>query len=159
MEDLSLHILDIVENSIAASAKRVEILIVEDTKNDLLSIEIKDDGTGMDAETQKKILDPFFTTRKTRRVGLGIPLLAQAARESEGKFQVISEPGKGTTVKASFRYSHPDRKPLGDIPATICTILAGRTQLEILYEHKIDDSVYRFDTRDTKPADMIYGRH
>jgi signal transduction histidine kinase len=153
MEDFALHILDIAENSIAASAKRIEILIIEDTMNDLLSIEIRDDGKGMDAETRERALDPFFTTRTTRRVGLGIPLLAQAARESDGTIEIISEPGKGTTVKACFRHSHPDRKPLGDIAETVRTIMAGKAELELKYEHRIDGSVYRLDTRDLKATD------
>lgn len=151
MEDLALHILDVVENSIGASARRISILIVEDARRDLLAIEIKDDGRGMDAETKEKALDPFFTTRTTRRVGLGLPLLAQAARESGGSIEIASRPGKGTTVKASFRRSHPDRKALGDIAETIRTILAGTPDLELRYEHKIDDEVYRFDTTDVRP--------
>lgn len=154
MEDLALHILDIVENSIAASARRVEILIVEDTREDLLVIEIRDDGKGMDPETREKALDPFFTTKmRRRRVGLGIPLLAQAARESEGQFEIVSDPGKGTAVRASFRHSHPDRKPLGDILETIRTLTAGRPELELRYEHRIDDAVYRLDTLDMKRSD------
>jgi signal transduction histidine kinase len=150
MEDLALHILDIMENSIAGSASRIKILIAEDTKRDLLTIKIADDGKGMDAETRTRALDPFFTTRTTRRVGLGIPLLAQAAAESEGSFQLMSEPGKGTTVEVSFRHSHPDRKPLGDVVETIRTIMAGRPELGLRYEHRVDDSVYQFDTNDVE---------
>jgi predicted metal-dependent phosphoesterase TrpH/anti-sigma regulatory factor (Ser/Thr protein kinase) len=109
---LSLHVLDIVQNSIAASAKRIEILVAEDTERDILSIEISDDGNGMDAEALERARDPFYTTKTTRRVGLGVPLLAQAARECDGKFQITSEPGSGTTIKASFRRSHPDRNQI-----------------------------------------------
>ena len=98
MEDLSLHILDIAENSIAAEAKRIEIRIEEDQAKDVLAIEIKDDGNGMDEEMRRKVLDPFFTTRTTRKVGLGLPLLAQASRESEGTIEIDSKPGQGTTV-------------------------------------------------------------
>jgi signal transduction histidine kinase len=148
MEDLSLHVLDIVQNSIAASAKRIEILVAEDTERDILSIEISDDGNGMDAEALERARDPFYTTKTTRRVGLGVPLLAQAARECNGKFQITSEPGSGTTIKASFRRSHPDRKPLGDMLETIRMIVAASPNLELRYEHRIDDSVYRFDTKD-----------
>lgn len=148
MEDLSLHVLDIVQNSIAASAKRIEILVAEDTERDILSIEIRDDGNGMDAEALERARDPFYTTKTTRRVGLGVPLLAQAARECNGTFQITSEPGGGTTVNASFRRSHPDRKPLGDMLETIHMIVAARPDLEFRYEHRIDDSVYRFDTKD-----------
>lgn len=149
MEDLSLHILDIVENSIAASAKRIEIRIEEDQTKDLLMIEIKDNGKGMDEQALKKALDPFFTTRTTRKVGLGLPLLAQAARETDGKIEVNSAPNKGTRVKASFRLSHPDLKPMGDINETILTIVVGYPEIELLYEHKEDNSIRRFDTRET----------
>lgn len=148
MEDLSLHILDIVENSINASASRIEIRINEDRANDLLTIEIVDNGTGMDAETLKKALDPFFTTRTTRRVGLGLSFLAQAAKESDGTFDIRSKPGEGTAVKATFRMSHPDCKPMGDIGQTIQALVTGYPETDFLYEHKKDDRTYRFDTRE-----------
>ena len=141
MEDLSLHILDIVENSIAASANRITIRIVEDTQKDSLSLEISDNGKGMDAEARKKALDPFFTTKTTRRVGLGLPLLAQAAREGGGTFEILSERGEGTTVKAAFQLSHPDRKPLGDIAETLQTILAGRPELDLHFEYQKDSEL------------------
>ena len=149
MEDLSLHILDIAENSITASAKRIEIRINEDKTNDLLTIEIKDDGKGMDEQTLQKALDPFFTTRNTRRVGLGLSLLAQAARETDGNLVLDSRNGQGTTVKATFRFSHPDRKPMGDIDETIRTLVVGYPGIDFLYKHKKNDSIYRFDTRET----------
>ena len=149
MEDLSLHILDIAENSISASAKRIEIRIDEDPVKDLLTIEIKDDGKGMDEQTLQKVLDPFFTTRKTRKVGLGLSLLAQAARETDGNLELDSRNGEGTTVKATFRFSHPDRKPMGDIDETIRTLVVGYPGVDFLYEHKKNDSIYRFDTRET----------
>jgi K+-sensing histidine kinase KdpD len=149
MEDLSLHILDIAENSISASAKRIEIRIDEDEGKDLLTIEIKDDGNGMDEETLQKVLDPFFTTRTTRRVGLGLSLLAQATRESDGTIELDSRPGEGTTIKASFRYSHLDRKPMGDIDETLRTLVVGHPGVDFLYEHRKNNSTYRFDTRET----------
>jgi len=138
MEDLSLHILDVVENSLGASASQVRILIVEDTRKDSLSLEIRDNGKGMDAETRKKALDPFFTTRTTRRVGLGLPLLAQAAKEGGGSFELDSAPGQGTTVRAVFQLSHPDRKPLGDVAETLRTILCGRPELDLQFEYEKD---------------------
>ena len=141
MEDLSLHILDIMENSIAASASRIELTIAEDTLDDLLSLEIRDNGKGMDAETRSKTLDPFFTTRTTRRVGLGLPLLAQAARQSGGTFELVSEPGKGTTVKAAFQLSHPDMKPLGDIAETLRTILVSRPELDLQFRYTQDSKL------------------
>jgi signal transduction histidine kinase len=148
MEDLSLHILDIAENSISGSAKRIEIRIEENPGSDVLTIEIKDDGKGMDEQTLQKALDPFFTTRTTRRVGLGLPLLAQAARQTDGKIEVASKPGQGTTVKATFILSHLDRQPMGDIQETIRTLVAGHPEIDFLYEHKTSDSIYRFDTRE-----------
>ncbi|MEJ2701633.1 MAG: ATP-binding protein [Sedimentisphaerales bacterium] len=148
MEDLSLHILDVAENSISSSAGRIEIRIDEDPENDVLTIEIKDDGKGMNERTLQKALDPFFTTRTTRRVGLGLPLLAQAARETDGKIELHSSPGRGTTVRATFGYSHPDRKPMGDIHETIRTLVMGHPEIDFLYEHAKNGSVYRFDTRE-----------
>ncbi|MHC4204375.1 MAG: ATP-binding protein [Planctomycetota bacterium] len=150
MEDLSLHILDIVENSIAAMAKRVEIRIDEDRARDLVTIEIKDDGKGMDEQTLKKALDPFFTTRTTRKVGLGLSLLEQAAKESEGTFDLSSKPGEGTTVNAAFRMSHPDCKPMGDIGQTLQVLVMSHPEIDFLYEHKKDNSTYRFDTREVR---------
>ncbi len=149
MEDLSLHILDIAENSISASAKRIEIRIDEDEAKDLLTIEIRDDGKGMDEQTLKKVLDPFFTTRTTRRVGLGLSLLAQAARETDGNLELDSRNGEGTTVRATFGFSHPDRKPMGDILETIRTLVVSHPEIDFLYEHRKNDSIYRFDTRET----------
>jgi signal transduction histidine kinase len=136
MEDLSLHILDIVENAISADAGEIRIVIDEDTAEDRLSLEVADDGRGMDAEMREKALDPFFTSRTTRRVGLGLPMLAQSARESGGVLELDSAPGRGTTVRAVFQLNHPDRKPLGDIAATLSTIVAGRRDLELLFEYR-----------------------
>lgn len=144
-----MHILDIAENSIASSAGRIEIRIEEDTGRDVLTIEIKDDGKGMDEQTLQKTLDPFFTTRTTRRVGLGLPLLAQAARQTDGKIELDSKPGQGTTVKATFSLSHLDRQPMGDMQETIRTLVAGHPEIDFLYEHKTNDSIYHFDTRET----------
>ena len=148
MEDLSLHILDVAENSISSSAKRIEIRINEDPDQDVLTIEIKDDGKGMDEQMRQKVFDPFFTTRTTRRVGLGLPMLAQATRETEGKIELDSSPGQGTTVKATFGYSHPDRKPMGDILETIRTLVVSHPEIDFLYEHRKNGSLYRFDTRE-----------
>jgi len=141
MDDLSLHILDVVENSITAEAGRVRILIAEDTTRDLLTLEIEDDGKGMDAETRAKVLDPFYTTRTTRRVGLGLPFLAQAAQEADGSLEVASEPDRGTTVRAVFRASHPDRRPMGDIAQTLSVIVAGRPDLELEFRYEVDGEI------------------
>ncbi len=138
MEDLSLHILDIVENAIAARAKRIEILVVEEPGQNLLTIEIRDDGIGMDKEMSQKATDPFFTTRSSRRVGLGLSFLAQATQEAGGSLRVESELGKGTRVMANFQYDHIDRKPLGSMVETVKTLLFGNPELEISYKHTKD---------------------
>ena len=152
MEDLSLHILDIVENSRNASASRVEIRIDEDTARDLLSIDIKDNGRGMDEEARARALDPFGTTRTTRRIGLGLPLLAQAARECGGGLLLVSAPGEGAEVRAEFRLSHPDGKPLGDLAATLAAIAAGRPELDLRFEYRRDgDIIARLDGRREEP--------
>ncbi len=150
MEDLSLHILDIVENSIRAKASRIEIKVIEDMAKDLLMIEIKDNGQGIDEETIKKILDPFFTTRTTRKVGLGLPLLSQSARESGGEVEIESKVGRGTKVKATFGYSHIDRKPLGNMETTLITLIAGNPKVDFRYEYKKDELEYRLDTREIR---------
>ena len=150
MEDLSLHILDIVENSIRAHAKKIEIKIIEEKKKDLLTIEIIDDGKGMDKKTLKNVLDPFFTTKNTRRVGLGLSLLAQSAEESGGSIKIESKPGQGTKVKAVFCYSHIDRKPLGDVNKSLKVLLAANPDINFIYEYQKDNANYYLDTKGTK---------
>jgi hypothetical protein len=150
VQDLSLHILDIVENSLAAGARRVEIRIVEDLQADRMTIEIVDDGCGMDEETVKRVLDPFFTTKTTRRVGLGLPLLAEACRMSNGQLCLQSCPGGGTTVKAAFQRSHIDRKPLGNMGDTLITLIVGHPEVDLLYEHRKDGKIFSLDTREIK---------
>ncbi len=150
MEELSLHILDIIENSTRAGAGLIEITIVEATDRDKLMIEITDDGSGMDEETLGRIMDPFYTTRTVRRVGLGIPLLAQAARAAEGSCTVESRVGDGTRVTAEFRLNHIDRQPLGNMGETMATAIAGNPELDFVYTHRIDDENYRLDTRELR---------
>jgi len=148
VKDLSLHILDIVENSIRAQAKRVEISVVEDEEKDLLALEIKDDGKGMAQEILNQAAGPFFTTKAGRRIGMGLALLAQATKEANGNFEISSAPGGGTRIEATFRYSHPDRKPLGDIPVTLETLIAGNPGVDFLYEHRRGTEATRLDTRE-----------
>ncbi len=150
MEDLSLHILDIAENSITAGADRIKIRIVEDIKKNLLLLEISDNGRGMDREMLEHARDPFHTTRTTRRVGMGIPLLAQAARESMGDIDIKTEEGKGTTVTATFRYDHIDRKPLGDIAQTMAVLIASNPDIDFIFEHERNGRTYLLDTSEIK---------
>lgn len=150
MEDLSLHILDIAENSITAGANRIEIGILEDIEKDIFSVEIKDNGKGMSQEVLKKVTDPFYTTRRTRRVGLGLSFLSQSAKEAEGDISITSEEGVGTTVYAYFRHSHIDRKPLGNIVDTLIVLIAGNPDIDFFYEHRRNNNTYSIDTREIR---------
>ena len=150
MDDLSLHILDVSENCIDAGAKNIEIIINEDTKKDLLTIEINDDGKGIDEDMIKKIQNPFTTSRTTRKVGLGIPFFKEAAESCEGKFVISSAKGIGTKVKATFKHSHIDRKPLGDITETLIALILRAEKAEILYYHKRNGKEFVFRTKDLK---------
>lgn len=150
MEDISLHILDIVENSVAAKADKIEIRISEDKNKDLLSVEVIDNGIGMDEETVKKALDPFYTSRTVRRFGFGLPLLSEAAKAANGHLSIESKKGEGTKIKADFQYSHIDRKPLGDIGQTIISLVIGNPEIDLIYVHKRNSHAYRLDTRKIK---------
>ena len=146
MEDLSLHILDIAENSIAAGAWTVEIRIVEDEERDRLVIEIIDDGRGMDVKTQQQALDPFFTTKEVRRVGLGLPLLKEAARAANGDLTIESKPGEGTRVTAIFQLSHIDLQPMGDMARTLETLVIGHPEVRFIYAHQREGQTLTFDS-------------
>jgi len=146
VEDISLHVLDIAENSVRADAKTIEIIIAHDTARDLLSVEVNDDGRGMDAGTLARVRDPFFTT-KHKKTGLGIPLLSQAAEQAGGTMTVDSAPGKGTKVSGTFRWSHVDRPAIGNMADTVLTLIAGHPDLDIFYEVREGDRVFRLDTR------------
>lgn len=145
MKDLSMHILDIIQNSIEAGATKIGLLISEDSKCDTFSIEVSDNGRGMDQEELNSATDPFFTTRKTRRIGLGLPLLKAAAERCDGQMTVSSAKNKGTTVFASFRCSHIDRAPLGNMIDTIINIIAGNPDLNLSFMHRIDGREIIFD--------------
>jgi anti-sigma regulatory factor (Ser/Thr protein kinase) len=147
LEDLSLHILDIVENAISAKAKRIDILVIEEPKEDRLVIEIKDDGIGMDEEVSRKAVDPFFTTRASRKVGLGLSLMAQAAQEAGGALRIESESGKGTNITATFQYHHIDRKPLGSMLETMTALVLGNSELDISYIHRKEGKSYVLKSR------------
>jgi anti-sigma regulatory factor (Ser/Thr protein kinase) len=150
LRELSLHILDIAENGITAGADCIHIFVEEARSDDRLKIMIQDNGRGLPAEKLDKLTDPFVTTRTTRRVGLGLPLLAAAAQRCEGKLTVETEPGKGTEVVATFQYNHIDRAPLGDMASTITTLIMGNPDVDFVYTHIIDGSDFSLDTREIK---------
>jgi signal transduction histidine kinase len=147
MEDLSLHILDIAENSVAAKADKIEIRITEDKKKDLMSVEVFDNGVGMDKATLEKALDPFYTSKTVRRFGFGLSLLSEAAEAANGHLSVQSKKGEGTRIKADFQHSHIDRQPLGDIGQTIITLIVGNPEIDFIFEHKRNGHTYCLDTR------------
>lgn len=151
MEDISLHILDIAENSVAAGATIITINVTTDKSGDMLSFEIEDNGRGVSDEVLKKILDPFYSTRKTRKIGLGLSLLAQAAEEAGGGLAVTSKEGTGTLVSAHFKYSHIDRKPLGDLAETFAVLIAGNPDIDFLIRCSDNGNKFLFDTRSIRP--------
>ncbi len=148
--DLSQHILDIAENGVKAGATLVHVTIEEDTVADTLRIVVQDNGSGMDSETLTKVEDPWFTTRTTRNVGLGIPFFKQAAEMCGGSFAITSEPGVGTTTEATFRRSHIDRPPLGDLAGTLLGMIVGFTGVDVIYHHRVDDREFTLDTREIR---------
>lgn len=150
MRELSLHILDVVENGITAGADIIRIQVEESRSADLLSIYINDNGRGIPAEKLKNLQDPFVTSRTTRRVGLGLSLLAAAAERCDGKLAVSVGTGGGTDVRASFRYSHIDRAPMGDMASTMATLLMGNPHIDFVYTHVIGGEEFNLDTRDLK---------
>jgi hypothetical protein len=154
MEDLALHILDIAQNSLEAGASKIEIEIQEDLCADLFTIQVRDNGRGMDPKTAVKALDPFFTTRETRRAGLGIPLMAAACRAAGGQLTLDSKPGSGTAILAAFRHGHIDRAPLGNIEATLMVLLSGQPRKDVFFRHQVEDRVFELNSRDFPAADI-----
>ena len=150
MLELSLHILDIAENAVRAKARRVFISMTEDQANDRLTLELRDDGAGMTPEELKRVLDPFYTTKKVRRVGLGLPMLAQAAENAGGSFTIESQPGKGTVVTVAFQLTHVDRQPLGNLAGTLVTLITGNPDIHFVYRHRCNGRTYTLDTDEIK---------
>ena len=148
LEDLSQHILDIAENSLNAGADRIEITVEQDGGRNRLKLAVADNGRGMDAETAVKVLDPFYTTRTTRRVGLGLPFLKQSAELCGGSLRLESTPGEGTTLMADFALDCIDRPPLGNIPSTLVTLLAGAPATHWIYRHVCDGRTFVFDSKE-----------
>lgn len=147
MPELSLNILDVAENSVRAKATLTEIFVRADTEADTLTVVIRDNGCGMTKEQVSQAMDPFYTTRTTRKVGLGIPFFRQACEMTGGSFQIVSEKGKGTEVTAVFGLSHIDRMPLGEISATIHTLVLFHEEMDLVYTYQYNDKSFTLDTR------------
>lgn len=150
MPEISLNVLDVAENSTRAQASRVEVSVAADTASDTLTIVIADDGCGMTPEQVSQVTDPFFTTRKTRRVGLGVPFFKMAAELSGGSFTIDSEPGKGTAVTAVFGLSNVDRMPLGDMTSTMHTLITMHEDTDFLYRFRVDEDAFELDTAEMR---------
>jgi hypothetical protein len=137
MLELALHVLDILRNAVEAGATQVALTIIEDEPANRLTLTITDNGRGMDDETIRRALNPFYTTRRTRHVGLGLPLLAAAAETAGGGLMIRSRPGEGTTVETTFGLDHPDRQPLGDMAATLLAFLLAEAAPDLRYTHRV----------------------
>jgi hypothetical protein len=149
MRELSLHILDVLQNSVEAGATQVELSIEEDLVGDLYVIIVQDNGRGIDKLTLARVFDPFYTTRKTRHVGLGLPLFKAATERCNGGLMIVSQVGVGTTLRAAFQHSHLDRAPLGDITGTLMSFILGGG-CDLTYEHRVDGREFGFATSELK---------
>lgn len=150
MKEISLHILDIIQNSITAGASLIRISIRISNPKDTIAVEIEDNGCGMDSETARRVQSPFVTSRITRKVGLGIPMFKESALRTGGSFSLSSEKGKGTVVSASYGLSNIDRAPLGDITGVVYTMVISNPGLDFLFEYSVDDNHFAFDTRELR---------
>ena len=133
MKDLSLHILDIAQNSITAGARRLDLELAEE--NGQITLTVTDDGRGMAPELLARVCDPFTTTRTTRKVGLGLPLLRLTAEQTGGSLSIDSTLGVGTTLTARFQRRHLDCPPLGDLPGAVALLIQGSPDMELTYRH------------------------
>lgn len=150
LTEISLNVIDIVRNSIRAGASRIRIEIsIDKTKNELRLL-VADNGSGMSEEQLRKVTDPFFTSRSSRNVGLGIPFLKQAAECTGGTFAIKSEPGIGTEVLASFNQKHIDCMPLGDINESIYSLIITSNEIDYVYTYSVDDRSFTLDTAEMR---------
>lgn len=148
MTEISLNILDVAENSTRANAKVVQITVEVNERNDLLTVVIEDDGCGMSEEQLEAVQDPFFTTRSTRKVGLGVPFFKEAALDAGGTFDIRSSLGVGTVVTATFQIGNIDRMPLGDITGVIHQLVVYHPESDFVYKYVFNDKSFEMDTRE-----------
>lgn len=145
-----MNVLDVAENSVAAGATLITIALTIDTAQKLQTLSIGDNGKGMSPEMVQSVTDPFCTTRKTRKVGLGLPFLKQAAEMTGGAMHIESELGKGTTVTATFTLGHIDLMPLGDMAATVAGLIQCNPELDFVYTASADGEAFTADTREMR---------
>ncbi len=150
MRELSLNVLDIAQNSVSANASLIEIELIENSKTNDLLIGVYDNGKGMTKEQVESVRDPFFTTRTTRKVGMGIPLFKFAAEMTGGKLEIESEVGVGTKIRAYFKTDHLDFTPIGDMTSTMISLITMNLHIDFLYRRKLDEKEFTVDTRQLK---------
>lgn len=150
MPEISLNILDVAQNSISAGSCLTEIAIFIDTAADMLEVVINDNGKGMTPEQVAMVVNPFFTTRTTRKVGLGVPFLKMAAEFTGGHYKIKSKLGKGTKVSAVFGLSHIDRMPIGDIAGTMVSLIGSKPDLDFIFRYCVDGNEFILDTREMR---------
>ena len=150
MRELSLHLLDIAENSISADAKEIRIAVTENSELDLLQMSVEDNGRGMTPEMVARVIDPFTTTRTTRKVGLGIPLMKAAAEACNGFLEIRSQVGKGTRLFVQFQRSHIDRMPIGDLVTTILNLVVANPHVHWVFVYGFDNQFSVFDDEPVK---------
>jgi hypothetical protein len=138
VEDICFHLLDLVQNSVAAGAVNIHLNVVESKILDILTLEVTDNGRGMDDQTLEKVQDPFFTTKSFKKVGLGIPLLKATAQGCRGDLDIRSEVGRGTEIKARLQRSHPDCPPLGNLEETLLSLLVSLDQINLIFFYHSD---------------------
>lgn len=148
MKDLSLHVMDILQNSTRAGAKNITLDVEESKANDTLTLRFIDDGCGMNEETVKKVQDPFYTTRTTRKVGLGLPLLKQNAEQTGGWMNITSQPNVGTEVTVVFRPSNIDCPPMGDLAGTVVLTVSAYPDIHFVFHYKTEEIDYTLDTNE-----------
>lgn len=150
MRDLSLHLLDIIQNSLAAHSSKITVSVNANIHTGLLELRIEDNGVGMEPDLLKRVTDPFATTRDTRRVGLGLPLLKDSAERVQGWVEIQSRKNEGTTVQAFFQISHIDRLPLGDLGDTIVGCILSNPKVQLLLDLYCADKQFRFDVEEVR---------
>ncbi|MBQ4180066.1 MAG: sensor histidine kinase [Ruminococcus sp.] len=150
MRELSLNVMDVAQNSVRAQATLVFITVEDSDKNDSLTITIEDNGCGMTEEQVAQVIDPFFTTRTTRKVGLGVPLFKMSAEQTGGSFSIQSEVGRGTKTQASYVKSHVDMTPLGDINSTVSILIRCNPDIDFVFTHSFDNGSFTLDTRELR---------
>ncbi|GMQ56111.1 ATP-binding protein [Vallitalea sediminicola] len=150
MKELSMHILDIAQNSVRANANNIIIIVKELINNNVFEFSIKDNGSGIPKEIMKDIRDPFTTSRTMRRVGLGIPLLDNTCNICNGKLDIDTSEKQGTFIKASMDYNHIDRPPIGDMESTIATLISSNSNIDIQYKHYYNNESFDISTKELK---------